>query len=180
MKILMAMAALAVLFAAGPARADDENKIGTKPGLEFGARGEWYHPKGGTNRWSGGAQLRAHMSKWWALEAAGDYRKLSGADVYPLQGSLLGYLFPDSPVTPFILAGAGWYFVHGDSQRGSSDVWGPHVGGGIQAYLNQRWSIDGTYRYIWIENHHNDPNNAAAAAWSTEGHMVTVGLNYHF
>lgn len=168
-----------------------ENIGWQRGGLEIGGRATYDKPRGGADSWSPGLQLRIHMSKNWALEGSGDYRRttVSGpaagtsgstrVDVFPVQGSLIGYIFPDSPVTPYVLAGAGWYFTHPEGGH-TSNRFGPHVGGGLQFFLNHYWSIDGSYRYIWLSGFHTGDSSLSENIFRDGGHMVTIGLNYHF
>jgi hypothetical protein len=46
--------------------------------------------------------------------------------------------------------------------------------------LNKHFSIDGTYRYIWLETLQSRDLNIKDKSFDDNGHMVTIGLNYHF
>jgi opacity protein-like surface antigen len=173
-----------------------DDYVGVHPGLEIGGRGMYFKPRGGPDSWSGGAQVRFHMTENWAVEGSADYRRVTldtpaagltpagsaRVDVYPVQASLIGYLFPRSPITPFVLAGAGWYFTHASTPGGdrTDNRFGPHVGGGLQIFLGHHWSVDGTYRYVWIENFRSASTSLPENAYRDSGHMVTAALNYHF
>lgn len=175
---------------------DDNDYVGVHPGVSLGGRGMYYKPRGGPDSWSGGAQLRFHMTEYWAIEGSADFRRVtfdnpavgpipagsSRVDVYPVQATLIGYLFPRSPVTPFVLAGAGWYFTHAQTPLGNrtENRFGPHVGGGVEFFMSNHWSIDGTYRYVWIENFRSANTSLPENAFRDSGHMVTAALNYHF
>lgn len=160
-------------------------------GLSLGGRGMYYKPDGAQGEWHGGAQLRFHLNRALALEGSADYRSTRfdapagtgevRVDHYPVMASLLGYLFPHSPITPFVLAGAGWHFTHVDGPGidETNNRFGPHAGGGLQAFLGRSWSLDGTYRYVWIEDYRSGAA-LGSKTFTDRGHMWTAALNYHF
>ena len=176
-----ALAALLAAAAAAPmARADDMPQV--RPGVSFGGRGMYFKPKDGSGDWYGGAQLRFHLSSVLALEAAGDYRQArsggSTVDVFPVQGSLLLYLVPHSPVSPFLLGGGGWYFSHFRG-GGTDHRFAPHAGAGVEVFLQRHLSVDGTWRYVFRSNVDNSRGNRSVTL-SDRGYMVTAGLNFWF
>jgi opacity protein-like surface antigen len=180
--VCAALAAL-VLCAAPRARADDDHK--SRAGTTFGLRGMYFNPKGADDgSWSGGAQLRFHMSNALAIEGSADWRqnKFGGTvvDVYPVQASLLVYLLPDLPISPFILGGGGWYYTHVHDQP-TQNRFGPHAGAGLEFFIDRHWSIDGTYRYVWLSDV-NSPNNPNPLRrdYSDSGSMVTAAVNYRW
>ena len=86
-------------------------------------------------------------------------------------------------MSPFVLAGGGWYYTNVNGPGGFSDTqnrFGRHVGGGLQWMLNKSWSIDGTYRHVWLESLDSKDQNIKDKNVDDNGHMVTVGLNLHF
>lgn len=185
---LAALAALAV--AAGlcaPASAMEKGH--TRSGLEIGARGAYFKPDRADGAWSPGGVLRIHLGKVWALEGTADFRQqYAGANdayritTYPVQASLLAYIFPDSPVTPYVLGGVGWYNQHirGPGIDNTSDKVGPHAGGGLAVYIGRFWSMDATYRFIWVEADSSTDARLEDKRFNDRGHMITAGLNYHF
>lgn len=46
--------------------------------------------------------------------------------------------------------------------------------------LNHQWSIDGTYRYIWLEKLQSRDENIIDKKYENNAHMITIGLNFHF
>jgi opacity protein-like surface antigen len=162
-------------------------------GLSIGGRGAWYQTDTGSDggasahSWYGGAQARLHLTNIWALEGSVDYRQRSVAgtriDIFPVQASVLAYILPNTyHICPFLLAGAGWYFTHLKGPGTVSDTdnrFGPHVGAGLEFYLNHKWSVDATYRHIWLSTI-NEPSTTANQHLTDSGHQVTAGLNYHF
>jgi opacity protein-like surface antigen len=159
--------------------------------VSLGGRAAYFWPTGsgaGNGNWFGGAQLRVYLANFFAVEASADYRQQrvnsnnTINDVYPVQASGLLYLLPNSPVSPYLLGGMGWYFTRTRGPAGFSQTnnsVGAHVGAGLQCFLSRHWSIDGSYRYIFVNNI-NTTQNGAAVTISNRGHMATGGLNFHF
>jgi opacity protein-like surface antigen len=190
---MMRAAALAGLMlaasmpAAFPVWADDGD--GDRRAASFGPRATYNQPKDADDgEWYGGAQLRLYFSEVLGLEGSIDYRRNdfgdTEIDVYPVQASLLAYLMPGT-ISPFLLGGAGWYYTHVEGPGGFDETdsrFGFHAGGGVQLYLNEYWSFDSTYRYIWLEEvaSRDDDNNVLERDYDDSGHMVTIGLNLHF
>lgn len=162
-----------------------------RPGVSLGGRAAYLWSQDadpGDGNYFGGAQLRVYLSKMFAVEGSADYRQevVSGADtildLYPVQVSGLLYLLPNSPVSPFLLGGVGWYFTRVRGPSGfdeSRNRFGSHVGGGLQAFLSRRWSIDATYRYIFTDRI-TTTSNGVNISINGNGHMATGGINFHF
>lgn len=186
--LAVSLAALISLPAALQA-ADDESLTAGRRGLSLGGRAAWFEPddaRAGNGHVFGGAQLRVHATRVLALEASADYRQqkfqTTTADIYPVQASLLAYLAPDWRASPFLLAGAGWYFTRVRGPGGfdeTSNRFGPHVGAGLEIVLTEHWSIDGTYRYAWIDDVRSR-DGALQADYKDRGHQGTVGINLRF
>jgi opacity protein-like surface antigen len=162
----------------------DEVHVGA---LSVGGHATYYKPNDGDEAWYGGAQVRLHLTRIFALEALADYRRndfgTTRTDTYPVQGSALIYLLPGRRLSPFILGGAGWYHtqVKGpDNFDDSQSRFGLHAGGGLQLWLNSHWSVDSTYRYIWMEKLESKGVSLDDKKFDDSGHMVTIGLNFHF
>jgi opacity protein-like surface antigen len=184
---LAASAAVALVVGwAGSAAAEPPH---TRPGLDIGARGAYFKPDRGDGAWSPGALVRIHFGKIWAVEGAADYRQqYAGAgdaykvETYPVQASLMAYIFPDSPVTPYVLGGVGWYMqrIKGPGIDDTTDRIGPHAGAGLAAYLTNNWSINGDYRFVWIESPSSVDARLDNKRYNDRGHMITGALAYHF
>ena len=164
----------------------EEEFHASRPGVTFGGRASYFRPKGAdAGTLSGGAQLRGHVTSVVALEASADYRqnRFEGTivDVYPAQLSLLLYLAPQWPVSPYALGGVGWYFTRIRSNNSTINRYGPHAGGGLEIALARHWSIDGSYRYLWTQSL-TAPTTASPAGknFSDNGFMLTAALNYRF
>ncbi len=182
--------ALAILAAAAltprETFAIEEEFHASRPGVTFGGRASYYRPKGADEgSLSGGAQLRGHFTSVLAVEASADYRqnKFEGTvvDIYPVQLSLLIYLAPEWPISPYALGGVGWYYTRIRSNDSTSNRYGPHAGGGLEIALARNWSIDGSYRYLWTQSL-TAPTTASPAGknFSDNGFMLTAALNYRF
>jgi len=138
--------------------------------------------------WSGGAQARLHLSPALGLEASFDYRsndygRFTTIKTYPVQASLLGYIIPGGAVSPFLLGGVGWYYTQIDGPAGFSNTtsrFGLHAGAGVEVMLNQSLSLDGAYRYVWLESITSTDSNALDKTYRDKGSMITIALNFLF
>ncbi|UPT75378.1 MAG: porin family protein [Elusimicrobiota bacterium] len=185
-RITVALAATAA-FLTGAASAQET--VYPFRGLSLGPRFSAFMPADNSSGWSGngGVQLRAHMTPVWALEASADYRKrdLAGSRVkiIPVQASLLAYPFPNRyRISPYILAGGGWYPMRVEGPQGTtrSDRFGPHVGGGIEVWLNRAWSLDADARHVWLKDIRVADASGTTRSFRDDSHQVTAGLNFHF
>jgi opacity protein-like surface antigen len=181
---------LSPLFAFSvPALADDgilqQVDIGL---LSIGGRAMYYDPKEGDANWYGGAQVRLHPWHYLAIEGSADYRRNDfggGTRVhsYPVQVSALIYPLGTTRLAPFILGGGGWYYTTVSGPGGFDNTqnrFGLHAGGGLQFFFNKHVSIDSTYRYIWLEKIESKDQNIVDKKFNDNGHMITIGLNFHF
>jgi opacity protein-like surface antigen len=155
--------------------------------FSIGGRAVYYDPIDGNDDWRGGAQFRWYLGEAFALEASMDYRRNDFGDstvrTFPLQLSGLFYLLPGKRLSPYLIGGGGWYYTDVDGPGNFEDVqqrFGLHGGGGVQLMLSRNWSVDGSYRFVWLERIRSIDANANNTKFQDEGHMVTIGLNYHF
>ncbi len=155
--------------------------------LSIGGRAMYYDADDGKNHWFGGAQVRAYLGEIFAIEGSADYRKHDFADTtvhtYPVQVSALAYLLPGKRISPYLIGGGGWYYTTIDGPNGFDDTdnrFGLHAGGGLQFMLTEHWSIDGSYRYVWTEDIKSRDRNIRKKNFSDDGHMITMGINFHF
>lgn len=185
--------ALLILASAWPlpaaAATDDGVVLGSRPGLSLGGRGMYFKPKDTEGSWSGGAQVRFHLTSAFALEGSADVRQDrfgdTVVDLIPVQASLLAYLFPGKMVSPYLLGGGGWYYSHIKAGSPFDDRtdhrFGPHAGAGLQAWFNKHWSIDGSWRYVWLSAYRSqDAAHPLGRDIDDSGYMVTGALNFHF
>ncbi|MBI4397148.1 MAG: porin family protein [Elusimicrobia bacterium] len=154
----------------------------------FGFRGMYFEPKDSDEGdWHGGVQLRLFLVPAFALEGSVDYRQNDFGEtelnVFPVQASALIYLLPDRRLSPLLLGGAGWYYTQVEGPGAFDDTdhrFGTHAGGGLQVGIGESVSLDTTYRYIWLEEFKSKGADLTEKEFEDSGHMVTVGLNFHF
>ncbi len=182
--------AAVILFAAGPVLAN----AGTwEPvtGMSVGVRAVDMQPKAGGDTWYGGVQVRL-QGQVLGLEGSIDsLHKRSGIiDVrdWPVMASLTARVLPGSPVTPFLLGGVAWYNttlevtnpLTGGHTSDTKSRLGLHAGFGVQAFVTRSFSIDGTWRHIWVEKIASHNVGIQNKEWDSSGNMFTLGLNLHF
>lgn len=178
---------LAVMVLAVTAVAHAEESY-SRSGLSIGPRFAVIDPKDDHSRPFGGAQARLHLGPVLAIEASADARRdrFDGSTkmwTVPVQVSALVYLIPTGPISPFLLAGPGWYYTRIEGPGDFKDTqhrFGLHAGGGLQWWLSRGISVDGTYRYLWTEKLESKDASLRDKKFDDSGHMFTVGLNFHF
>ena len=155
--------------------------------FSIGGRAMYYDPNEGQSRWFGGAQVRVNPFKYLSFEGSADYRKQntegSSIHTYPVQVSALIYPLGHTRLAPFLLGGGGWYYTTVKGPGNFDDTqnrFGLHAGGGLQFFISNHVSIDSTYRYIWLEDVRSKDQNIKDKNFNDNGHMITVGLNFHF
>lgn len=176
-----------MLFAVGSAAWADES-FSPRSGFSLGPRFAVHDPKDGQTREFGGAQARLHLGPVLAIEASADARRdrFEGNTkmwTVPVQLSALVYLIPSGPISPFLLAGPGWYYsrIEGPNDfKNTQHRFGVHAGGGLQWWLSRGISVDGTYRYLWTEKLESRDVAFQNKKYDDSGHMFTVGVNFHF
>lgn len=158
-------------------------------GFAIGPRASYFKPKDAENgSWFAGAQVRLPVSSALGIEGSIDYRKNAFNDgvsvkAYPVQATLRVTLAPHSPFSPFLLGGAGWYFTQVDGpliEKKTDDRFGLHAGGGLEVMLGRAVSLDGSYRYIWLEDATSRDQNAVEKNYRDRGSMITAALNLMF
>lgn len=157
--------------------------------LFIGPRATYSTPSdAGRGQLDGGIQARIHMLSGLGLEGSIDYRSITYFDAttvktYPIQGSLLAYPKVKGDIKPILLGGIGWYITQVNGPVGYSKTdfrFGLHVGAGLEFMLNSNMSIDGTYRYIWLESVVSKDVNALDKTYQDGGSMITIALNFLF
>ncbi len=155
--------------------------------LSLGGRATYFNPKDGDDRWLGGAQARLHLFEYFAIEGSVDYHQSDIGDTrvhsYPVQASGMIYPLGIRRISPFIMGGGGWYYTTVTGPGNFDETqnrFGVHAGGGAQVFLSNHFSFDATYRYIWLEDIKTRDASLQNKNFEGNGHMVTIGLNYHF
>lgn len=186
---ILALATWGTFLLAGPEKAEAESIFDdVDVGLfSIGGRGTYFDPNEGDGQWYGGAQVRVHPIRFLAVEGSVDYRKNDFGDTrvhsYPVQGSLMIYPLGLKRIAPFILGGGGWYFTSVTGPGDFDDTqqrFGGHVGGGVQVFISKHFSADASYRHIWLEKIQSRNASLEDKKFDDTGHMITVGLNFHF
>jgi opacity protein-like surface antigen len=181
-------AAIAVLLLGLQTAVNAGDGVGEKT-FSIGPRAVYSTPKDADKgQWAPGAQARLHLSSVFGVEASIDYLKndfgpLTTVKTYPVQASLLAYIIPGGVVSPFLLGGVGWYYTQVDGPASFSDTtsrFGLHAGAGLEVMLNKSLSLDGTYRYVWLENIASRDENALDKNYEDSGSLITVALNLLF
>jgi opacity protein-like surface antigen len=177
------------LFLALPLVAFGEGKNVGDTTFSIGPRATYVDPKDADDgEWVVGVQARLHLTSVVAVEGSIDYHKETydpdiEVIVYPVQASLMAYLMPQSPVSPYLLGGAGWYYTRVKADLLDYDEtesrFGVHAGVGLEAKLNEMLSIDGSYRYVWMEEL-DSPDPYDDDNYDASGSMITAAVNLLF
>jgi opacity protein-like surface antigen len=142
-----------------------------------------------------GGQIRL-MSPRWGLEVSMD-RHSESFDVLdekvtqrPIQASLLLRLGGHA-VSPFLLAGPGWYKTKVEAIDGSDDdapaieetEFGWHAGGGLEIRLGRHLGLHGDYRYTFLDFGDDEDEDEGFFGRLLPGHrgsMWTLGATIYF
>ncbi|HEY0873600.1 MAG TPA: porin family protein [Vicinamibacterales bacterium] len=142
-----------------------------------------------------GGQIRL-MSPRWGLEVSMDRHKESfdllneKVTQTPIQASLLLRLGGRS-VSPFLLAGPGWYKTKVQPIDGPDDAvleieeteFGWHAGGGLEIRLGRHFGLHGDYRYTFLDFGDDDDEDEGFVGRLLPGHrgsMWTLGATIYF
>jgi hypothetical protein len=114
--------------------------------------------------WFAGAQARLKLSIAFEVEASVEFHRdeFGDGDVevtsYPVQVTAIFIPFPEWPLQPYVLGGAGWYYqrFHFEDNLSSIDdetdsVFGLHVGAGAQLFAWDWASLNADVRYIILD-----------------------------
>jgi len=183
-----AFLAVSALLLGLQAAAFAEDGVGDRV-LSIGPRATYATPKDADDgAWAPGAQFKLHLSSVFGLEGSIDYLKndfgpLTTIKTYPVQASLLAYLTPGSAVSPYLLGGAGLYYSKVNGPLGyenDTSRFGLHAGAGLEVMLGKSLSLDGAYRYVWLESIMSHDADALDKDYQDAGSMVTIALNLLF
>lgn len=184
---ILALAAMAVLATSAPASAQ---------GFGIGGRIAWVTSDSDLDvdsvRFVGG-QIRM-LSQRWGLELSLD-RHSESFDLLnekitetPIQASLLLRL-ASGRVSPFLLAGPGWYHrslepIDGPEEAVKSTEFGWHAGGGLEIRAGRHFGIHGDYRYTFLDfGDDDDGDDEGFIGGLLPGHrgsMWTLGATVYF
>lgn len=135
------------------------------PGFSIGAHVGWFEYKDAEDgEVFYGLQARLYLLKWLALEGSIDFQKQDFLDddadltIVPVQLTGLLFPLPDSPLRPYLLAGAGWYFMDVEYKGSLSALdddddamFGVHVGGGLEFLIGRMLMIYADLRYTFLD-----------------------------
>jgi outer membrane immunogenic protein len=140
--------------------------------------------------WFVGIQARVRFLRYLGLEGAILFHQDEFADgdvevtTYPVQLTALLFPFPDSPIEPYGLFGAGWYysrFDFDDSIGGGDETdrnFGFHIGAGAQIEIGSRLHVFGDFRWIFMDESGVDNSQIEDEEFDTW--MVMLGLSVRF
>lgn len=172
-----------LLCCARPARALEDDRLQSDP--QLGGRAVFYRPKDADHgTWGPGMLVRGSLGGAYGFEVSLDDTRHSAAgatyNVLPLQLSLLGFTNPDQALSPYLLAGPGWYFTRvGGPGAHNETLFRLHAGAGLQLLGGGNWSIDGSWRYIWSAVwRFNDYGHPWGSDYHEQGSMWTLALNW--
>lgn len=161
----------------------------------------WVDAEGSTSgQLSGGIHSRYRLTGGLGFEVALDFRitdyDLDGQRVFrllvvPLTGSLEVFLLPRSRIQPYLLGGAGYYFIQGRGYGALEELgtqtenrFGFHGGAGIDFRPSRRTSVHVDWRYVVLESNvvPDGPGPAPMEATSPRADfwLVTAGLTVYF
>ncbi len=188
--VIVAVVVSAALFARPP--------IASAQGFGVGARMAWVKADVDADvdvdavRFVGG-QVRL-LSSRWGLEVSMDHHsetfELLNQKVteWPIQASLLMRM-ASGKVSPFLLAGPGWYRrkVQLLDAPGDLDVeateFGWHAGGGLEVLAGRHFGVHGDYRYTFLDFGKDDDDENGFIRGLLPGHkgsMWTLGATVYF
>lgn len=173
--------------AAEPAE-DKEKKMNFLLGARVGYMNGRDAEKGS---WLGGVQARLYLIEYLAVEASIEFHQdeyLDGDVVltfYPVQLSAIVSPFPQWPVRPYALGGAGWYYTRID-YKDALDAWdsetehffGIHLGAGAEINLGDSIVLSADFRYVFIDEPGVDNSQLEDEKW--DYWQFTGGINFRF
>lgn len=159
------------------------------PGFSLGIRGAYMGDPNADfsdGELFGALAIRIHVLEVLSIEGYGAWHREDDqgvqSDVIPVQISILGYLFPHSPVSVYLLGGVGWYFIEVEFDHPfgfldfSDQAFGYHAGLGIDFLIHRNLSatIDG--RYVWL----HDTSDFLPEVSGDQAYQLMGGLNLEF
>lgn len=195
--LLSAMTAAAMLLSmAAPARADhghaEPRGASDRIELGVGMHAAWYKPAGYADSFTGlGLQVRHPIDNRVTFEAAASYFEAQNATAtnpfsvraYPIQASLLAYMFPRSPIQLYGIAGVGLEGsdVH-DEALGRSYHYnrpGGHMGLGAQ-FNAGRVSFEADWRWMIYANPRASATAPPPPFTERDARLFRLGMSLYF
>lgn len=141
--------------------------------------------------WFGGVNMRLRFARIFAIEgsitAHTDSFQDGDIDViqYPVQVSALLFPIPDSPIEPYGVFGAGWYYTRYEFEgalEGLDDEtdreFAFHAGAGVQVELGPRFALFADFRWVFLDEPGVDNGNLDEEEFDFG--MVTIGGSFSF
>jgi opacity protein-like surface antigen len=141
--------------------------------------------------WFGGVNMRLRFARIFAIEgsitAHTDSFQDGDIDViqYPVQVSALLFPIPDSPIEPYGVFGAGWYYTRYEFEGALSGLddetdrdFAFHVGAGVQVELTPRFALFADFRWVFLDEPGVDNGNLDEEEFDFG--MVTLGGSFSF
>ena len=141
--------------------------------------------------WFGGLQARLRFARVLAIEgsisAHSDSFQDGDIDViqYPVQVSALLFPIPDSPIEPYGIFGAGWYYTRYEFDGALSGLddetdreFAFHAGAGLQIELSPRFAVFADFRWVFMDEPGVDNGNLDEEEFDFG--MVTIGGSFSF
>lgn len=139
--------------------------------------------------WFGGVQARLRFARILGLEGSITFHRdeYQDGDVeitrYPVQLSALLFPIPDSPLEPYGVVGAGWYYTRVDFDNELFDddtdrAFGWHAGAGLQAELGSRFALFADFRWVFMDEPGVD--NGDLDEEEFDFGQVTLGASFTF
>lgn len=104
----------------------------------------------------------------------------------PLLASVTVHPLKDKLLSPYAIAGAGWYYLIYDGEvtlpilgkleyDDSDSTFGWHIGGGLEVNIGEHFSVNADIRYVWFELEFEDIDDVDAS-----GLQATGGFTFYF
>jgi hypothetical protein len=156
---------------------------------DFGLRAGYIKPRDADDgTWFGGVQVRIPLASSIALEGSIEFHtsEFEDGDIevvqYPIQVTLLIFLFPEMPVCPYVLGGVGWYYtrVNFNGVLSSEDditdnFFGGHLGAGVRLGMGGAAVLNLDVRYIFVE-----PNEEELEDEDFDSVQFVIALSFPF
>lgn len=137
-----------------------------------------------------GFQARFKFTEVFVGELSIDWRRdtyhLGGGDElivtqYPVLLSAIFNILPSSPITPYVILGAGWYNINQSYDYGDDNFddntqeFGYHLGGGVDFRFKPSMALNADVRYNMLEFEHNNGSDEFDAG----GWIFSTGLTFY-
>lgn len=182
---------LAPLFEEGPAQEPEKGQK-DRAAFSIGPMAGYLKARDADRgTWFGGVNARLRFARIFAIEGTISVHTDSFQDgdidivQYPVQVSALLFPIPDSPVEPYGVFGAGWYYTKIDYDGALSGLdnetdrdFAFHAGGGVQVEVGPRFALFADFRWVFMDEPGVDNGNLDEEEFDFG--MVTLGGSFSF